>query len=745
MSNHEQKNDLETETQELEKLKNAFFDGEQNATENLVAKVKQYIDEGRDKELSAFLALKETDKINKIMALSTDSNVANEFKLEDLHTATLKIDENNPHHVIATWVKHNEQDVTTQKFFIDKFNGMDLFYSNRNALIKTPKSLYTAEEKKEAEVFTKLKSMLGESIFCVLNKLHKNKVEEIIDHYVSKHKLQYASLMIHNLLAYGGEGFYIYWDVNARLDTTSGVVPPADNSIVGSSRITWNKLGNYPATAPIAVANFTFDPKAEIRGYFQSLIEDPNNALSEILKEHPVLATMFVLYAFGGGYSSVVDLQDSLQDAVGTAGKYFFSSLLVYSALVYYTVYNFKDTIELYGKWMGSDSLLLNALKEARQGNFEEASTNIVVAIHEFLALTERVFRMSYGGYEAGKQQLNKLAGVIMGSAVGAGTIPVALATRCMATRSFYDLSGIPKHIVAEAGEKFHNQFSSSFLRKIWREINLLIDPAIFLQAAVTWLAYDQANGEAGNNQGMAAATASLTACMLHLIYRGAAKRKMIVKSAKEMFAEEQKTHEISYSPKTETNTAGKYTALVATSFDQSSRIVTFGYSVAAMLPAIFGTFALSKEERNGEEATVNYKNLAILLLIETYITASAFRYQLGKTQQALTSFLARFFAKKPVAQGSGAQLESIALLSDSNALDVPPEVAMAVELRQDVNAGHRRNGMFAPPFPDSSNGYPNSDAEEEDATSYSALAQERSSDADKPKSSTKKTICKVM
>ena len=618
---------IDTEQDRLKKIKNDFFNDKKKNVKPLVDKIKQYISQKRDNELSNFIRSKETDDVDKIIVLIEPP--------VGLEANVIALQKSN-NHVIAYWLKNNGK-IERQEMFVDKVEGLVSFDVLSEAI--TPSS--------NNKTFKKLKDMFGKPLF---SELSKNQVKDVVDHYVAVHKCQYINLMAHNILAYIGEVFYLYWDVEARMQMTPGVFPVMGKPLSSSTSITGNEVLNYPATAPIAVANFTFDPKTEIRDYFKSIIEDPNNALGGVLKKHPVLATMFALFSFGGGYAGVVDLQDWLQEKTGTAGRYLLSTTLVYAALVYYTVYNFNDVIQLYDTWKNSDSLVLKAAKDLRQGNFGEAATNGVVAIHEFLTLIERIFRMSYGGYEAGRQQANELVGIGLAAAVGVGTVPVALATRCMATRSFYDLSGIPKHIVTQAERQFNERFSGGFLSAVWREVNLVVDPAIFLQAAITWFTYDQV-ANATNNKAAAGSVASCTAFLLHMVYRNAAKRKMIVQSAKNILAEAMKDTPQAKA-KLKTNKAGEIVSLVATTFDQSSRIVTFGFSVAAMamFSDLLGTFALSKEQLNGAEPTVNYKNLLLLLLLETYITASAFRYQLGKTRGALTNCIPKFFAEKPEA-----------------------------------------------------------------------------------------------
>lgn len=644
LSSSQESSENSEEVEVLTRIKNDFFNN--GAIVPLVNKIKQYINEEKHDKLSAFIASKETDDCKKIRILAEENPPVTASTLEqDLEMGTILLQKEN-NNAIAYWKKNNGK-IEIQRLFVDKVDNIISFNSNEEIT-----------KESDEETFSKLKSMFGTPLFSALTQANKNSVEDIIDCYVKKHKIQYLNLMAHNILAYIGEGFYLYWDRESRIKTTS-ILPGMDKPLSSKTTLTGNELFNNVATAPITVANFTFDPNTEVRNYFQSIIEDPNNALSGVLKKHPVLASMFVLFAFGGGYVDVVDIQDWLQDKMGTLGKLGASTLLVYAAIIYYTVYNFNDVIQLYSKWMNSDSLLLNVGREIRKGNFEEAATNFVVGMHEFLTLIERVFRMSYGGYEAGAQSFNELLGYILGTAVGIGTIPVAVATRCMATRSFYDLSGIPRHVVAQAVQQFNERFSSTFPRKIWREMNLIIDPALFLETAITWIAYDR-TADTTNNRATASVMATLTALVMHLIYRNASKKKMIVQSAKALLEEESKAIS-GAQQKPKTNMAGKIVSLTATIFDQGSRVVTFGYSTAAIaiFSTLLGTFALPKEELHGDEPTVNYKNLALLLLLESYIAVSAFRYQLGKTRGAITNFLPRFFAKKKPAAPFPALLSS--------------------------------------------------------------------------------------
>src|SRR3990167_4851609 len=89
---------IDTEQDRLKKIKNDFFNDKKKNVKPLVDKIKQYISQKRDNELSNFIRSKETDDVDKIIVLIEPP--------VGLEANVIALQKSN-NHVIAYWLKNN--------------------------------------------------------------------------------------------------------------------------------------------------------------------------------------------------------------------------------------------------------------------------------------------------------------------------------------------------------------------------------------------------------------------------------------------------------------------------------------------------------------------------------------------------------------------------------------------------------------------------------------------------------------
>jgi hypothetical protein len=466
---------------------------------------------------------------------------------------------------------------------------------------------------------------------------------DIFEYYKSKHKATYYTSLFHSGLGYVGELFYLWWDLQARMTLFKIFAPES----MQNANIPLNAI----ATLPITVANITYSPKQEARNQMEIMMIK-NTSFIDSVFTHKFLAAMFGLYAFGGGYIEIVDIEQDLEDKLGPA-KWVPIIILMYAAIAYYTIYNFADTLDGIETYRHLPSLAKNALNPFNGISRNERITSAFSAMHEFLSLVERTARMSYGGFESGRQQLNTTAGIVMASAVGFGTSFVALGTRVIATRKMYNRPFIRRpesdsvEALAEyetlnreqqvafnmAEQEFNNRY---YQARIWNEFKLFCTPTLFLVGipGIMTSGLLSQKFDLNTTEDFFASAGLITslAVVFHALLglREPAKSKEIIRLME------------AASPGNpdaiEPNALADWIATVANSMDQGSRVLTIGYSLMQMLPMVFNT-----------ESEVGRRMIASSISFAAFIALSAYRYQKGKVKNAITIMFPQILSTQAV------------------------------------------------------------------------------------------------
>jgi hypothetical protein len=453
----------------------------------------------------------------------------------------------------------------------------------------------------------------------------------VLNYSISKHPAVFSSIVVHGILGYVGELFYLYWDYQARIKTVAKLFPSIPDDV--------NFGVNLAATFFITEANITYSPLAEARSYMLKKMLEPEKAFLKELNSNRLLTLCFALYAFGGGYVEVDQIDEELTDAFGPYLKFIPIVALVYAAVAYYTAYSLNDTIEGFNNWLKSESLFLKAFNPYNGEILEDRYTAGFVCGHEFLTLAERVIRMAYGGYQAGNQQDGQLAGIIAACLVGAGTVPVALGTRVMATERHYYDPAITPEMYAAAQLKFNELYAKSPLKE---ELYLFLTPSVLLVTPPAFMAYLGVDmllastfrtGDPYSRAIISASAALVTAIATHVTlgFRYPAKRRttnLIAKADIPVVENEIVPNQFT-----------KWNSTIANITDTTSRLITFVYVLMVLFPDIF-------DDNKTNDAN---RNIFIEFCITAFISLSAYRYQDRKVANALVAFFPSIFGEKPV------------------------------------------------------------------------------------------------
>lgn len=485
--------------------------------------------------------------------------------------------------------------------------------------------------------------------------------KQVLDHYIEVHKIEYYTLVGHSAFGYLGEFFYLFWDLKSRLTTTAKLThepvpnpedPESESILFAASKR--NIIGNAIATPFITLANVTYNPFADAKDYFKMRMLNPETALSHVIYKHPFLATMFLTYAFGGSYVEVDGLKDEeWAKKAGPAINILYAAL-VYSGIAYYAAFQFNDTIQGFAKWKASKSLLLEAITCGNGLNSEERIINLFSAAHEFIAFSERVFRMSYGGFRA--------QGYELGSAIGLGTTPVAIATRCLPTRKMYkyEANGLTAEEFATATAQYNAAY---MLSPKWNQAKLFFSAPIFLTLPGAYFAYQygaDSKLEGDNYKNyilgtMAAVVTSLTTDYV-LQFSIPARRKAIIDLALDTKA----VQAILDNPTLSIPNKKSYAlSFVANFLDQSSRVGAIFFMLNRLWPDTFDN------DNSAGEARV-----FAALCVDAFLSSSSFKYQQEKGQEAYSTLVPTLFATKPVI--AQAAVAPLALPEDAEDLMLP-------------------------------------------------------------------------
>jgi hypothetical protein len=486
------------------------------------------------------------------------------------------------------------------------------------------------------------------------------KQKEILNYYIKSQTFEYRVILAHGYIGYAGEAFYLNWDRLARMEVYRTFLPKASELS--------NEIFNDIMTPPIILANVVYIPGPEAIGYMRNKMLDPEKAFTNQIRKNKLLSLMFLLYAFGGGYIEIVDIDQWLADHLGQIGKLLPELLLLYAAIAYYAAFNLADTIEGFDTWMKLPSLLKKAFARVNEGEFNERFIALFGATHETLTFVERILRMSYGGWEAGNQQLGPIAAFILAAAVGIGTAPVALATRGMAARNIYNLSRFKKTQINAAIAKFNLQYADNPIRK---EVELFLTPSLFLLAPAAMFAYDYGsyNIDAPRSvlSGLLYGLTSTLVLHAALGLRYPAKRREIVSFASDL--ESVPAHTI------KPNKVATAISTFVNMCDTSSRIFTMAYTLEQLFP---GTFNNDNE--------MGQKFLFCALSLESFISISQFLYQRQKSAIAFAGLSPRFFSHKVEPEMHGTPLLGGAEPSNDSLLSQPAAVLEAAAIEDEGN-----------------------------------------------------------
>jgi hypothetical protein len=468
--------------------------------------------------------------------------------------------------------------------------------------------------------------------------MEENERKELLAYYISNNNKTYYSILLHCIGAYVSEFFYIYWNLESCIEIMTALLPFLSEN-------EWTGI-NESFLPFVALANITFNPMDEARDYMRNKMLDPNQAILKVINNNKILALAFALYAFGGAYIDVEDLNTPLKDKIGL-GRIGPMGALVYSAVVYYFVMQFIDTKQGILKWKNSKSIFAESINFKNKLSISDRITNVYCMFHQSLAFGERGLRLAYGGWSAGNQQFgdepygNIIANSI-GAAVGAGTIPVALGTRIIPTLKMYDpdVAGITPEEYAEAKKKYdENYWKYRFISPVIAEAKLMLfSPTIFL--TVIPAAFAAAYLPTPYLPDVAPyAYAGTTALLTHTLgcMRFPAQRRAIIQ-----IAEEDKPLAID---EIRPNKGTKVLAFVSNTIDQGTRVLDAVYMLSRLAQSSFDITKLS-----GKLCVIT------ALALESYLSTSALRYQAEKSGRAIAglgkSLLGRYdiFAQKPKA-----------------------------------------------------------------------------------------------
>jgi hypothetical protein len=462
------------------------------------------------------------------------------------------------------------------------------------------------------------------------------KQEELLNYYVNHYLIEHHFIMSQGFLGYVGEVFYLYWDLLARMTVFRKFFPNAPEDA--------NKAINYTFMVPITMANITYWPPSEAREYMKNKMLYQKSFVAAI-KEHKFKTLMFFLYAFGGGYVEIVDINDDLNDA--SWGKYLVEAFLIFAAIDYYTAFQFNDVIEMSKKYATMPSLLKRAFDYANGRDFADRVTDLFNGMHEAICVVERILRMGYGGFEAGKQQSGgSIAyGFAVGGVVGVATAPVAYAIRTYPLRAMYDLDRFPPEDVTKGIDNYRLKYPQYLLDSddeftvkhalqfLKGEFKLFLTPSLFLIApgavwATSYAVNAVDNGFAKAAVGTVVASGSLAALHFGLFLRNPALRKDLVYEAS-----------IVTKPAPGTVVPNKLNYAISGTInlcDQTSRVLTFGYVMSEMFPELFDL-----------ETTIGSNMLMTILFLDAFIAISAWLYQIDKSAEAFKGYSHRYFGKK--------------------------------------------------------------------------------------------------
>ncbi len=462
------------------------------------------------------------------------------------------------------------------------------------------------------------------------------KQDELLDYYMKHYRIEHYFILTQGFLGYVGEVFYLYWDLLARMTVFRKYFPNAPE--------TANQVINYTFTAPITLANITYWPPSLARDYMKDKMLYEKSFVKAI-KENKFKTIMFAIYAFGGGYVEIVDINDDLNGA--SYGKFFIEAFLIIAAIDYYTAFQFNDFIENSKKYADMPSLIKRAFNFANGRDFGDRVTDIFNGMHEAICVVERIFRMAYGGFEAGKQQSggSVAAGFVAATVIGTCTAPIAYAIRTTPLRAMYALERFTEDEIDRAKINYDSKYPEHFLtsdhgfdakhalRFLKGEFKLFFTPTLFLIApgavwATSYAVNAVDNAVAKAAVGTAVGAGSLAALHFGLFLRNPALRKAIVYEATNLTK-----------PAPGSVVPNKLNYAISGSInlcDQTSRVLTFGYVMSEMFPELFDL-----------NSTVGSNMLMTILFLDAFIAISAWLYQMDKSAEAFKGYSHRYFGKK--------------------------------------------------------------------------------------------------
>jgi hypothetical protein len=474
--------------------------------------------------------------------------------------------------------------------------------------------------------------------------LPEEKQKHLLQYYIDQYKWEYGTIVVHGCLGYAGEFFYLYWDMQARMAMYRKFLPNAPEVS--------NQVINYTATLPITLANVTYWPVSDARGYMLNRMLH-QRSFSNAIRQNKLKTLMFLLYAFGGGYVEIVDINDDL-DVLTAFGKIPVETLLIYAAIAYYTAFQFADVIEKSKKYAAMPSLVKRAFDRGNGRSFEDRVTDLFNGTHEAICVIERIFRMEYGGFEAGKQQSGQALAYILGGVVGIGTIPVAYALRTVPLRDMYDLDRYTDDQVREATARYDAKYAQSFIKG---ELKLFLTPSILLlvPGAVWATSYATAAVDdmaAKIAVGTAVATGSLVAQHLGFFLRYPARRRAIVDEIQ---------HAVQPAPGSVVpNKLAYFISGGVNLLDQTSRTFSFGFMMSEMFPDLFDI-----------ETVVGSNLMLTVLFLDAFIAISAWLYQMDKSAEAYKGYSNKYFGRKlPRTEATTSLLDSRSSTPTANPFD---------------------------------------------------------------------------
>lgn len=484
------------------------------------------------------------------------------------------------------------------------------------------------EIKEDDKVKSRMQFFTTKAMF---EKFDEKEQNQLLTFYANLHPREYYTILVHALLGYLGEIFYLYWDFAARIEIIKTLFPgiPDDD----------NFIAQVIATVPIAAANITYNPLTTAKGYVRSKLLDPEHTVIAEMFHNKIIALLFLLYCLAGGYIEIVEIDSWLDETMGMF-KLAPIGILVYAAVAYYVAYQFKDTV----KGIKDFGTVLTNLKFSDIKNASDLSTAGFVSGHMLIALIERMFRMSYGGFMAGTQQMAGLGstlswtiGASLASLIGLATIPVALGTRCMS--AFHKYFPEKTHIAYEVAKAiFKQRYNASLASSAWYEAKLFFTPTLLALAPLAYITYQGAANDAipYPYRGLSGAGSAIAATLItHIsIARPAAERVLVTEIANEDVKPE--VGEI------QPNFIASSSATIACFTDNLSRTLTMGVVLLALFPALF-----PREEENHGLTREGLERLLSALCLVGFILMPSYYYQAQKCAVTYAESIPTLFGTK--------------------------------------------------------------------------------------------------